>query len=470
MIILKNMKKAQFLCMVLALLAVTACDDFNEKLDGYNQSDYMPTDVKQGVYELVSDDYAKLASWAGLPDLSKNKYFDSVDDAQMAIPLLLGNMYPTADNGSSIRVYYNQSSDESSVLVQLSKAKSYTLTAEDYAAVNPADYGCYLTKENVKRLPELLSSLFADADDSDVVLLNYNLANVALYAPNYTNERSVFDYNKSDLYVYNGNRGQGTWSEYTSSLTEVEVLAPSVYDMLGMAFVEAPAAVMPVYLRDAHPYAKDGSRVAVVYYYNKYKDVGVVEYAYTDDQWLKIGESGKVDVNIVAAPFVLTDHVWKYDPSVTLELPAVKKNPSSVAFYQAVTDWVWANVDTPSGVDKGKGYVSKYGDTESYSGASAYNCYVDWSVNSARKQNPTAYETMSDEEVQESLRQHLILTFGKALSALYADAMPVDGLDVVYTIDFTVHDAANVPYAIEYKVVSKGQFDYIEESLKPIVE
>lgn len=48
--------------------------------------------------------------------------------------------------------------------------------------------------------------------------------------------------------------------------------------------------------------------------------------------------------------------------------------------------------------------------------------------------------------------------------------MPVDGLDVIYTINFTVHDAANVPYAIEYKVVSKGQFDYIEESLRPIGE
>ena len=77
---------------------------------------------------------------------------------------------------------------------------------------------------------------------------------------------------------------------------------------------------MPVYLRQTHPYAKDGDRVAVVYYYNKYKDVGVVEYVYSEAKWVKIGESGKVDINIVAAPYVLSGREWKYDPSVTIEL------------------------------------------------------------------------------------------------------------------------------------------------------
>lgn len=461
------MKIVQYICMAMALLALTACDDFNEKLDGYDQSDYIPTDVKKGTYELVSDDYAKLASWAGLPDLSKNKYFDSADDAQLAIPMLLSNMYPTADEGSSMRVYYHQLSDESSVLVQLGRAKSYVLKDEDYAAVNPVGYGRYLTKETAAKLPQLLSSLFVDADDSDVVMVHYTLVDMPLQVMPLSDDRSIVDYNRSELYVYEGESGQGRWSVYTSGLTAVEVLPPSVYNHLGVAFVEDAAAVMPVYLRQTHPYAKDGDRVAVVYYYNKYKDVGVVEYVYSKAKWVKIGESGKVDINIVAAPYVLSGREWKYDPSVAIELPAVKKNPSSVAFYQAVTDWVWANIDLPSGVDKGKGYVSKYGDTESYSGASAYSCYVDWSVAAARQQNPSAYESMSDDEVRETLREHLIFTFAKALSALYPDAMPVDGLDVVYTINFTVHDASNVAYTIAYAVEGKGKFAYVDGSLKP---
>ena len=304
------MKIVQYICMAMALLALTACDDFNEKLDGYDQSDYIPTDVKKGTYELVSDDYAKLASWAGLPDLSKNKYFDSADDAQLAIPMLLSNMYPTADEGSSMRVYYHQLSDESSVLVQLGRAKSYVLKDEDYAAVNPVGYGRYLTKETAAKLPQLLSSLFVDADDSDVVMVHYTLVDMPLQVMPLSDDRSIVDYNRSELYVYEGESGQGRWSVYTSGLTAVEVLPPSVYNHLGAAFVEDVAAVMPVYLRQTHPYAKDGDRVAVVYYYNKYKDVGVVEYVYSEAKWVKIGESGKVDINIVAAPYVLSGREW----------------------------------------------------------------------------------------------------------------------------------------------------------------
>ena len=58
--------------------------------------------------------------------------------------------------------------------------------------------------------------------------------------------------------------------------------------------------------------------------------------------------------------------------------------------------------------------------------------------------------------------------FIRALESLYADADMVSGIEVIYTINFAVYEGTNPAptYTIKYKVVGKGKFEYIADSLQ----
>jgi len=58
--------------------------------------------------------------------------------------------------------------------------------------------------------------------------------------------------------------------------------------------------------------------------------------------------------------------------------------------------------------------------------------------------------------------------FPHALEVLYADAAPADnGVDVIYTINFGIYDGSSTTtYTIQYKVIGKGKFEYVEDSLQ----
>ena len=93
--------------IILAAVAVlTSCGDFNENLDGFDKETYKPTDVKKLEVELTDADYEKIASLMKDDDLKTKKYFISGSYAAQCIPVWLKQKYPTADNGSSVKVTY----------------------------------------------------------------------------------------------------------------------------------------------------------------------------------------------------------------------------------------------------------------------------------------------------------------------------------------------------------------------------
>ena len=50
----------------------------------------------------------------------------------------------------------------------------------------------------------------------------------------------------------------------------------------------------------------------------------------------------------------------------------------------------------------------------------------------------------------------------------YADAVPVQGVDVIYTVKFMVYDGATKNYEVKFKVTGKGKFEPIAKSLKEV--
>lgn len=69
---------------------------------------------------------------------------------------------------------------------------------------------------------------------------------------------------------------------------------------------------------------------------------------------------------------------------------------------------------------------------------------------------------MSDSEVQEFIMTNLCTqTFPAVLHILYPDAVPVEGIDVTYTINFGTYDGARNTETAVYKVTAPATFEYV---------
>lgn len=218
---------------------------------------------------------------------------------------------------------------------------------------------------------------------------------------------------------------------------------------------ETPAQVLPMYLARKFPYAQAGDHKYVAYsYFVKAGDVPL-----RCDYYVFDGTAWTIDngVTTVTDQFVKSAGKWMYDPNVYIVLPVGRGVEISTLYFQTCVDWVKANVPD------GDAYVSSYGNNEYYCGTSAYQGNVDLRPSAAKAQY-AGYADMSDEEVVALEKSRFESeVFPAALSILHPDAVPVEGLEVLYTINFGAYQGVNPTptYDIVYKVVGKGQFEFV---------
>lgn len=268
---------------------------------------------------------------------------------------------------------------------------------------------------------------------------------------------SVTTESVSAVYSYDGS----TWKASTS----VTLLQASDYTAMGQthANLTAPDEYLPTYLKNKFPYAKSGDTKLVAYKYYASSKTSLVcdEYTFNGTAWTKT--NGMVTET---AQFVRSGGNWMYDPNVTIDLPSGKGVEISTKYYQACVDWVYENIDKPlgsTGIKDGNYYVSSYGNNEYYSGTSAYQGNVDLRPAKARDQYPAGYEGKSDDEIQKLMMDRFTQeVLPGALSALHPDAEPVEGIDVIYTVNFAVYTGSTATYTVNYKVIGKGKFEFIE--------
>ena len=167
-----------------------------------------------------------------------------------------------------------------------------------------------------------------------------------------------------------------------------------------------------------------------------------------------------------SAQFVRTNGKWMYDPNVEITLPSGKGVEISTKYYQACVDWVYEHIDKPlgsTGLKDGNFYISKYGNNEYYCGTSAYQGNVDLRPAKAKEQYPAGYEGMTDEQIETLMMDRFCKeVLPGALATLHADAAPVAGLEVVYTINFAVYNNATTNHTVRYKVTAPGTFEFID--------
>lgn len=226
------------------------------------------------------------------------------------------------------------------------------------------------------------------------------------------------------------------------------------------------ATYIPTFLKESFPYAaKDDVKYVVCKYYDSANKVTVPQHC---ERAVFDGTAWTVNtIETLTDKFALKGSTWVYDPSVTIDLPRKGDTTLTVEFFQTCVDWVYENIDVPefgdNGIKSGKGYVTKYGNNEYYSGASAYQKDVDLRPASAKEQCPSGWEGMSDEEIVAEMKIH----FEKevcpaALHILYPDQMPGNGVDLYYYVNFVAYDGSeNLDVTATYLVTAKGEFEYV---------
>lgn len=261
---------------------------------------------------------------------------------------------------------------------------------------------------------------------------------------------------RNAVYRYSNNK----WAPAGNSFA---VLQPADYTAMGQTYNNLPAAepYLSKWLDINAPYAA-ADDVKYVYWLNYASGATTCKcsaYKYDGSAWAPYSF-----VETVTNQFVRNEGKWMFDPNVTITLPAGKGQEMSTLYFQACVDWVFENICKPLGdtsIKSGKFYVSSYGNNEYYSGTSAYQGNVDLRASSARAQYPAEYESMTDEAIIELERTRFMTeVMPGALAAIHPDAAPIEGLDVLYTVNFYTYmeDRSTKTCQAIFKVAGPGKF------------
>lgn len=247
------------------------------------------------------------------------------------------------------------------------------------------------------------------------------------------------------------------------------VLQPGDYAELGQNYQNLTNAnkLLPIYLKQKFPYASAEAvkNVLYLYYNSSSKETYYVcdQYTYNGSEWtLNDG------IQTVTRQFVKNDGKWMFDPSVVITLPSGRNQAFSATYYQACVDWVFEHICKPLGQtvlkdENAPFYISKYGNNDYYSGASAYQNNVDIRGASAREQYAAGFEGMTDEEISELIKKRFFEeVFLAVIEQIHSDVEPIPGLDFTYTFNFYAYNGSTIPCQAVYKVVGKGKFEPVK--------
>ncbi|MDE6282958.1 MAG: hypothetical protein K2L97_03090 [Muribaculaceae bacterium] len=263
---------------------------------------------------------------------------------------------------------------------------------------------------------------------------------------------------KNAVYYYNGSK----WVVPDNFV----VLNPGDYIEMGLSYISAPDSYLPIYLKQHYPYAQPDN-VKYVLYNSGSNGYACAEYIYDGGKWNRF-----LGIETETSQFVKAEGKWMFDPNVTITLPYGKGQTASAPFYQACVDWVYENKCVPLGdtsIKSGKFWVTSYGNNDYYCGTSAYQNNVDLRAASARAQYSAGWEGYTDEEIVATMEERCDReVFPAVLSEFYPDAKPIEGLEVIYTINFYAYallpsgSYKTLPCVARYVVTAQGQFTYLD--------
>lgn len=453
------------LATAFTLLFIGGGCDYNEDNFEGLQDGTVATDVKKFDYTLTDADYSTIAnnsanktmaSGAGLSSELKNvgtdKYFTSKVTGTDYIPNFLAATYPTADNGSAIKVTYN-----------LFTSSVIPIFEEDFEAVTnngpvPDAWANIVTNDDATSA-KWVSKTFNNNGYVQCSAYQKGPTEVYLVSPAIEIESNTTFSFKACLGNYKA--AGGTLSVLISDNLNGEVTKESIEaatwkNITDQVNIPVPTSTYGT-LAEACSYKMDdfaGKEVRIAFRYDGDGTDGANKTTTVQIDDIRITK-GSSEIIPTTEQFVRSKNHWSFDPSVVLVLPSGRNQTPSSEFFQACVDWVKANVED------GAQYVSSYGNNDYYSGASAYQGNLDWRVSAARGQYAAAFEGKTDDEVTKMLQDRTGEVFAAVLPQFYPDLEPLEGVDVTATVQCTVYTGSSKVYNFVCKVVEKGKFEFV---------
>jgi len=226
------MKKLVYLLMMVIGATFTSCDpmdDIHAEID-----EIIATDPLVGTleYTLTEEDYTAM----GLD----NEYFASIDSANIEIPAYLDETYPLWGYQSLASITANIANP----LIEVGEAVAYTVTEEDYLALN-FKYKNFDSSDDMVRF---LNYKFPQAEGGDAVELTYKY-----YSSGNTSD-------ETKLYV----KADNTWVvPYTLTDEDYEEMGQGRYKNFSNR--EDAEEIIPNFLRLKYPYALKGDTETILY-------------------------------------------------------------------------------------------------------------------------------------------------------------------------------------------------------------
>lgn len=252
---------------------------------------------------------------------------------------------------------------------------------------------------------------------------------------------------------------------------DIFVLSSADYAQMGVTSnltATQAATYLPIYMTTKAPYAQEGAIYYIVY---NFKDGDNTIRNFTSRATYTGTEWSVTTINTGMMQFVRKGigngwSNWVYDPSVYIDLPS-GKGATSATFWQACVDWVYEHIDVPEfgaeSITSGVGYVTSYGNNDYFCGASAYQCNVDLRASAARKQVPSVYGTMSDDDIVAKVKSNFEnIVMPAVLAEQYPDAQPGNGVDLYYVISFVMYNGSSHDEVIRYLVTAPGTFEFVD--------
>ncbi len=446
---------------------ITLSEVFAESLDGWDNQTLAGT-LAWSQASYGSDSYAKASAY-GYSDAQEailvSPSFTVADGARFSFDILAG--YYTGD-GLAVLIS-NDYDGDATAATWTDISSSFAIPQEPTSTWGSFETSGAMYLSDFEGQDVNIAFKYYNGDDSNITT-TYEITNVlvsslsrstAASSPAKVASRAIDGVHTLEaVYTYNGT----TWAAYDSALA----ISSDNFSEMGLTTFSSsalPSSYIPQWLNEQLPYAQEADAVGVVYTYSSAREAA--EYTFTGGTWVE--QDG---ITALTDQFVKSNDEWSFDPSVVINLTP-GYSAAAATYYQVAVDWVWANIDQAQlgATSYGMGYVSSYGTNEYYTGSSAYYSNVDMRVSSARSQYPAGYEAYSDDEVTALMTQRLTEVFEYVLASLHSDAVPVDGIDVIYTVNFALYTGttlSDVSHTMQYLVTGNGQFEYIEDSLQAL--
>lgn len=239
-------------------------------------------------------------------------------------------------------------------------------------------------------------------------------------------------------------RYNGSWSVYKFGT----VVSADDYVTMGAkgSFKDQATAnaLLPIFMGKTYAYAKEGDTRTVVYKVGSAQKVD--EYVFTNGAFVLNNW-----IETVTEQYVQDGKQWIFDPSIKFDL--------SKDDYAIIIKWVQAN--------KAPYMDPKYDNSEYYFGASSHYGNFNQTPVKLIEADERGDNEFAGNDMAKVMEARMKVCFGEVLlPAKYADLSPLNGIDTYITPSYIVYDGANTTYSMKFKLVGKGQFEYVEGPIK----